>query len=294
MHRPFRFLWAALALAGVWFAASAAPAADEEPPALREMTVLDRRNLEANLRWMLARERAARVADAAGKKSARSRVGVFADAGCWHVGVTSITDALERVGVPCRALDQTSITAEGLAGLEAIVFPGGWAPFEFAALPTTGGAAIRAFAERGGHVLGICAGAYLLSKQVVWEGHEFPYPIALFDGDARGPLPGFAPWPGRSPARLKVTKAGASRGLESLAMHDVLYYGGATFAGGSEMTVLATYADGGSSIVVRPVGKGEAILCSAHLERPSPADGGDDAAPPSLSGPWLKALLGVR
>lgn len=294
MHRPIRFLWAALALAGAGFAASVAPAADEEAPALREMTVLDRRNLEANLRWMLARERASRAADSTGRKAARARVGVFAEAGCWHVGVTSIPEALEKVGVPCRALDQTSITADGLAGLEAVVFPGGWAPFEFAALPATGGAAIRAFAERGGRVLGICAGAYLLSKQVVWEGHEFPYPIALFDGEARGPLAGFAPWPGRSPARLRVTKAGASRGIESLASRDVLYYGGATFVGGSEMTVLATYADGGSSIVVRPVGKGEVILCSAHLERPPPADGGDDAAPPSLSGPWLKALLSLK
>ena len=129
---------------------------------------------------------------------------------------------------------------------------------------------------------------------MVWEGEEFPYPIALFDGKAQGPVAGFLPWPQRSPARLKVTKAGIARGLESAGTHDILYYGGAAFVGGSETTVLATYADGGPSIIVRPVGKGEVILSGAHLERPAPAEGGDDAAPPALSGPWLKATLGLK
>ena len=137
-------------------------------------------------------------------------------------------------------------------------------------------------------------GGYLLSKMVLWEGREFPYPIALFDGNAQVPVAGFLPWPQRSPARLKVTKAGAARGLESVAAHDVLYYGGASFVGGSETTVLATFADGGPSIILRPVGKGEVVLTGPHLERPAPLDGGDDAPPPLLSGPWLKALLGLK
>ena len=283
-----------VALAVACFAWSLAQAAEEESPALREMTSLDRQNLEENLRWMLARERGGRAAEATGKKPAKARVGVFADGGCWHVGATSVVDALEKVGVPCRALDRSLLTADGLAGLEAVVFPGGWAPFQFAELTPAGGTVVRAFAEKGGHVLGICAGGYLLSKLVIWEGREFPYPIALFDGIAQGPIAGVLPWPQRSPARLKVTKAGSARGLESLSSHDILYYGGAAFVGGSETTVLATYADGGPSIIVRPVGKGEVILSGAHLERPAPADGGDESAAPALSGPWLKALLGLK
>jgi glutamine amidotransferase-like uncharacterized protein len=294
MRRPFPFVFAALAVVGACLLRSGARAAEEEPPELREMTVLDRRNLEANLRWLLARERTAHAGAAAGRKATKARVGVFADAGCWHISAKSAVDALEKVGVPCRVLDRTLVDAEGLAGLEALVLPGGWSPFEFGAMTPAGGAAVRAFAERGGRVLGICAGAYLLSKIVVWEGKEYPYPIGLFDGTAQGPLAGFAPWPQRSPARLKVTKAGASRGLESLAMRDVLYYGGGTFSGGSETTLLATYADGGASILVRPVGKGEVILSGAHLERPAPVDGGDDAAPPASAGPWLKALLSLK
>ena len=250
MRRSFK-LGFAVSCAVACLAWPRARAADEEPAALRDMTARDRQNLEANLRWVLARERATTRADTAGKKPAKARVGVFADGGCWHVGATSVVDALEKIGVPCRALDRTMMTTDGLAGLEAVVFPGGWAPFLFAELSAAGGTVVRAFAEKGGHVLGICAGGYLLSKLVIWEGKEFPYPIALFDGNAQGPVGGFLPWPQRSPARLKVTKAGIARGLESLATKDILYYGGATFLGGSETTLLATYADGSPSIIVR-------------------------------------------
>lgn len=290
MRRSISVGFVVLALAG-GLGRTQARAADEEPVALREMTVLDRQNLEANLRWILARERAAHARNASGKKAAPARVGVFADAGCWHVSARAVADALETSGVPCRALDRATLSAEGLAGLEALVLPGGWAPFQAAAAGDAGLAAIKAFAERGGRVLGICAGGYLVSKSVVWEGKDFPYPLGLFDGTAQGPVTGFAPWPERSPARMKVTKAGAARGLDGLAARDILYYGGATFVGGSGATVLATYADGGAAIVARPVGKGEVIVSGAHLERPAPADGDDDAPPPAMSGPWLRGLL---
>jgi len=43
----------------------------------------DRLNLELNLRWMLARQRS-------GRSDPRARVGVYAEAGAWHVGARSI------------------------------------------------------------------------------------------------------------------------------------------------------------------------------------------------------------
>jgi len=291
MRRAISVGFVVLAFAGAALGWARARAADEETAALREMTVLDRQNLEANLRWMLARERAAHARDVSGKKAPPARVGVFADAGCWHVSARSVADALEKTGVACRALDRTTLSTEGLAGLEALVLPGGWAPFQLGAAGDGGLAAIKVFAEKGGRVLGICAGGYLVSKSVVWEGKDFPYPLGLFDGTAQGPVTGFAPWPGRSPARMKVTKAGSARGLDGLSTRDILYYGGAAFVGGSGSTVLATYPDGGAAILVRPVGKGEVILSGGHLERPAPADGNDDAAPPAMSGPLLKGLL---
>ena len=294
MRRSIVLVVAAIALWAVVAAFGRARGADTEPAALLAMTPLDRQNLEGNLRWMLARERAARAKDAGLHKALPPRVGVFADAGCWNVGARSVVEALEKAGVPCRVLDKSLLTAEGLAGLEAVVFPGGWAPFQFAAATEAGLMIVKSFAEKGGRVLGICAGGYLLSKKVVWEGDEFPYPIALFDGTAQGPIAGMAPWPGRSPVRLKVTKAGTTRGIDVLKSTDILYYGGAAFIDGSETTVLAIYPDGTPSIIVRPVGKGEVILSGAHVERPAPADGDDSAPAPAISGPMLRALLQLK
>ena len=64
----------------------------------------DRINLEQNLRWILARERAA--------PAVKPRVGVFADAGVWHVGAKSIVDALEAKGVRCLVLDRSRLAGE--------------------------------------------------------------------------------------------------------------------------------------------------------------------------------------
>jgi glutamine amidotransferase-like uncharacterized protein len=256
---------------------------ESEPAGLADMGIADHQNLEANLRWMLSRG-----------NSPGARVGVFADAGCWNVSARSIVEALERSGVSCRALDRTMLSAESLAGLEALVLPGGWAPFENAAAGDAGRAAIRAFAEKGGRVLGICAGGYLLSKTVAWEGIDYPYPLGLFDGTAKGPVERLARWPDRGVVRLRATEAGTARGLEALSGCDLLYYGGAEFVGGTGVTVLATYPGGGAALVACPFGKGEILLTGPHLERPAPANGGDDAAPPAESGPLLKALLGLK
>ena len=270
------------------------PRAWAAPPASdprEEMTVVDHQNLERNLRWVLARERehAARVAKEA--TVAAARVGVVADAGVWHPSARGVVDALEAAGVPCIVLDRTLVTKAGLEGLEAIVLPGGWAPYQVAAWGPEGVAALRGFVEDGGRALGICAGAYAMAKDVRWDGAVFPYPLGFFDGTADGPVAGLAVWPARAPVRLAVDAPGKARGLAPFATTDVLYYGGGRFVGGSGVTVLARYPDGSAAIVERRVGKGLAVLCGAHLERPAPAAGGDDAGPPALAGPALEALL---
>lgn len=170
------------------------------------MAEVDRVNLERNLRWQLQRLRA--------RPAARPRVGVLADAGVWHVGAKAIVDALEEAGVPCLVLDRTLLSAEGLAGLEALILPGGWAPYQWAAAGPEGLKAIEAFVERGGRCLGICAGAYLLSRVVEYDQQRFPYPLGLFDGTARGPVAGLAPFPRPGEATLKVTTAGKARGCK--------------------------------------------------------------------------------
>lgn len=254
----------------------------------------DRVNLERNLRWMLVRERAAGRATkpATGADAAAPVVGLYADAGAWHEGVRATAAALESEGCRVKTLDYSRVTKADLDGLAAVVLPGGWAPFQRDAIGAEGLAALRAYVEAGGRVLGICAGAYLISREVRWEGEDIPYPLGLFDGRAAGPIDGLAPWPRRSPVKLAVTADGKRRGLGAADAKDVLYYGGARFEGGTDTTVLARYPDGGAAIVERRVGKGAAVLCAVHFERPAGANGAETDPPPALAGPVLRALVG--
>ena len=98
-------------------------------------------DLELNLRWMLDRARAAKP------DAAAARVGVWADAGVWHVGARSVVAALETERTTCRVLDKTRLTTDGLKGLNAVILPGGWAPHQWEAAGEKGLAAIRTFVE---------------------------------------------------------------------------------------------------------------------------------------------------
>jgi glutamine amidotransferase-like uncharacterized protein len=246
------------------------------------MTEWDRINLERNLRWILARERVvgdARVA----------RVGVFADAGVWHVGARSIVEALESQGVACRVLDRTKIRVEELARFDAIVLPGGWAPFQWDALGEPGLAALKKYVESGGRCLGICAGAYLLSRTTQYESKSYPYPLGLFDGTASGPIKGLAPFPKAGEAKLSVTEKGEQRGLSLLSNKPLYYSGGPCFLGGTDVNVLARYSDGSPAAITRKIGKGEVVLIGVHVERPVGEN--HDAPTPTVAAELLRSLL---
>ncbi|MBE3095716.1 MAG: hypothetical protein IMZ44_01140 [Planctomycetes bacterium] len=176
----------------------------------------DRQNLELNLRWVISRLR-----ETDRQNQQRAVVGVYADAGAWHVGARSVVQALEAAGVPCRVLDRSALTPEGLQGLQAIVMPGGWSVFQKVAAGNSGLEAIRKFVENGGRYLGICAGAYLAAQQVRWQGETYPYPLQLFDGLAEGALPELAAWPKSAGVRVTVIEAGRRRGLAPAGNHDV-------------------------------------------------------------------------
>jgi glutamine amidotransferase-like uncharacterized protein len=262
-------------------------------PVAEKLTEVDRINLEINLRWLLERERdrLARQLKANGKPATMERVGVFADAGVWHVGAKSIVDSLEQQDVPCRVLDRSLLTNETLKELEVVILPGGWAPLQWSAAGGKGLAAIKTYVENGGRCFAVCAGAYLLAKTTRYEGKDYPYPLGLFDGVAEGPVPGLAAFPKPGMTRLKATEAGKKRGLESIQDTDVYYSGGPCFKDGTDVEVLARYHDDTPALIVRPFGKGQIVLTGVHLERPPPALGGDDAPTPPQARLILKKLL---
>lgn len=258
-----------------WFAlASLAWAADDAPVAVENLA---RANTERNLRWILERERLGEAANA--------RVGVYADAGVWHDGARAIVAALEKSDVTCRVLDRTRLTGETLRPLDAVVLPGGWAPSQWESAGEAGLANIRRYVEAGGRCVGVCAGAYLLAREVRYDGKTYPYPLGLFDGVANGPVPGLAPYPEPGTARLTLTAAGEKRGLKPLAGRNVYYSGGPSFSGGTGTEVLARYADGSAAAIARPVGKGEIVLIGVHAEIVS-----DDSAEHAITSEMASSL----
>lgn len=246
----------------------------------------DRINLEKNLRWILERER-----KIASGKEPKPRLAVFADAGVWHVGACSIVEALENEKIPCRVIDRSLLTEDHLKEYEGLILPGGWAPLQASAAGEKGLKAIEKYITAGGRCLAICAGAYLVSKTVKYEGKQYPYPIGIFDGVAIGPVKGGASFPKPGAFKLTLTEEGKKRGLDLLPQVETYYSGGPFFQEGTRTITLATYPDGSSGLLSRAVGKGELILCGVHVERPSPKEGDDKSPPPKHSGPILKTLL---
>ena len=218
-----------------------------------ELDLKWRRHLEANLRWMIARENLD-----TGRRV--PRVAIFADAGTNHLLNRNIVRLLESEGIRCLVIDRSRISREQLADIKAYIVPGGYSTFQNTATGDRGLVAIREFVESGGRYLGICAGAYMATRDVFWEEEHFPYPLDLYDGTAEGALDDVAAWPGDAGVSLKLTEAGRLRGLEAEAEGEFYYKGGPRFHGGTNSTVLARYQDGSAAIITRPYGNGEVVF----------------------------------
>ncbi len=271
------------ALGGALFAADELRREIVDPVPIAGMGEWHHQNLERNLRWIVLREGRAPAAPA--------RVAVFGDAGVWHLGARSIVESLEREGIPCRVLDRARLRMDVLKPHTALILPGGWAPYQWTAAGSEGLGAIRSFVEQGGRCVGVCAGAYLLSRETRYDGITYPYPLGLFDGTADGPVPGLAAFPEVGSATVTTTDAAKRRGLTFLEGQSGLYSGGPRFLGGTGTEVLARYADGSPAAIARRVGKGEIILLGLHFERPVPQSGGDNAPVPAIASKLYRTLL---
>ncbi len=245
------------------------------------MHPLERLNLERNLRWMLERSRGI-------ERNQEAQVAVFVDAGVWHPGARSIVDCLEKEGIPVRTIDGTTINEQGLAGVKTLFLAGGWAPLQMQAAGEDGLESIRKFVEEGGRCIGICAGAYLLSDIVKYDGQAYDYPLGLFPGIAEGPVEGLSHYPVPGATRINSTDAGKTWQLDSIQDSMVYYSGGAFFHPKTNTQVLATYPNGTASIVRHSVKKGEVLLLGIHLERPCPSDGDESAPPPVFASKLFK------
>lgn len=232
-------------------------------------------NARLNRRWLAERH-----------QQTGAPYAVFADTGVWHLDAVTLTRLFEEKKLPVRVVDRNHL--DQLEGVQILVLPGGLAQLQAQAMGWAGMARLRAFAEGGGHVLGICAGGYLISQKVRYDGVEYPYPIGLFDGVADGPVPGLARYPDLGCARVQVTAEGRALGLGPADGKDFLYGGGPRFLEGNDVTVLLRYHDGSPAAITRAVGKGRVTALGIHMERPYPETFG---SPSPMGLTLLRALL---
>jgi len=200
------------------------------------------------------------------------KVLIYADEG---VSSFSLQETLKTFRM--RYANVETIDHEGLRSSEweketsILIIPGGRdIPYD-QKLKGKGTAKIRKFVEEGGSFLGICAGAYFASAEVIFEKgtslevHE-KRELSFFPGAAVGTLYPHSPFvyeseKGSHPS--SVTFKGETLNL--------YYNGGCTFKDTEKylgITVLARFHDASDqpAIIHCKIGKGSAILSGVHFE----------------------------
>lgn len=243
------------------------------------LSAYEQGNLKKNRAWISQRQ--------AQGESSQAKVAVIAGAGVWNFGARCLVAALERSGTACQVLDPAHLPP--LEKFSALIIPGGYAPVEYYALGYSGCLKVAEFTQKGGHVLGICAGGYLVSKTVRYAGVDYPYPLGLFDGAAEGPVAGLPVYPNYGPIKVGLTQAGEDFGLGGLEKRTLVYGSGPRFVSGTKVSVLMTYSDGSAAAILRPYGKGQVVALGAHMECPPDLD--EEAGPPAGCEKYLLKLL---
>jgi glutamine amidotransferase-like uncharacterized protein len=219
------------------------------------------------------------------------RVALYTGPGAWPEGVTALREIFLDSAVQ---LVETSTGHFRADETDLLIVGGGWAPSQRATFGEAGLAEVRRFVAVGGGYLGICAGAYLASHQVRWEGATYSYPLGLFEGTAEGPIVGLPSWPGFGPVDLAIVappspsipaEGEASSALAVEASSNALpprltqrslvahYFGGASFSPiTSKQTVLLRYPNGAAATVAFAFEQGRVVLTGPHLEGPRSAE----------------------
>ena len=78
-------------------------------------------------------------------------------------GLKEILEAKSTLA--CQIVSAREIQEGVLKGFDVVLFPGGYAPTQYARLDESGRAAVKEFVRGGGGYVGICAGAFLASSK---------------------------------------------------------------------------------------------------------------------------------
>lgn len=196
-------------------------------------------------------------------------VWIYSDDGTWQDGIIALEQFFDYYKISHKRVFASDLnTIDDLSSALALCFPGGYAYNYKINLTNKTIDNIRNYVAKGGSYIGICAGAYFASSNVVWEGEEYPYSLSLFKGKAVGSIHSIAAWDNYSMTKIIINKKNKiiQSSQDSLT---TLYYGGPYFV--SNETKFDTIAiwdeyNGFPAIINFNYELGKVLLIGAHLE----------------------------
>jgi glutamine amidotransferase-like uncharacterized protein len=198
---------------------------------------------------------------------------VYHDQGTGEFSRAALTAAL-ATRFRVRRIYATEITNSDAwhASTALLAFPGGADLPYCRLLNGAGNASILRYVEAGGAFLGVCAGAYYVSRRIAFEAESAgaitgERELALFAGTARGSLHDLAePY---SLEHLRCAAVVPVRASSSEKVLHALYWGGPEFIpdAAASFTPLLTYDSSSRLAALRTrVGEGRVVLSGVHAE----------------------------
>jgi glutamine amidotransferase-like uncharacterized protein len=208
-------------------------------------------------------------------------VAIYSDDGTWADGIIALEKFIEWKGLTHQRILSDDINNGILSnGYKIVIFPGGYANDYKVDLLAKGEKNIKAFVNAGGGYLGICAGAFLATSTVIWEGSSYYYPLDLFQGTATGSINEIKPWAGYAMTSISLNKYNPINKFQKEKLN-VLYYGGPYFEPSINQTIdtIATWDDYNNKLAIIgfKYGAGNVILSGPHpeIEESDIRDGND-------------------
>lgn len=210
-------------------------------------------------------------------------VALYSGGGCWEDSVTASENMFEWMGYKVSLLDADYIDDGSLDDFRIICFTGGDMYRYADDISSRGKKKIRDFVGAGGAYIGICAGAYFASEEIIWAGKDIPTEtLGIFPGKTVGIIDGIAPFPKYAMCRVNVVDFDHPITALDVYSEWILYYWGPRLipAPGTDVDVLGVYAIGGDPAVVAfEYGAGRVFLIGPvpDIEEDSDRDGTDFA-----------------
>ncbi|MBS3999243.1 MAG: T9SS type A sorting domain-containing protein [Desulfobulbaceae bacterium] len=196
-------------------------------------------------------------------------VWIYTDDGTWSDGIIALEQFFDYNNITHKRVYAFDLNnTDNYNNASAICFPGGYAYNYKVALTDKAVNNIRHYIANGGSYIGVCAGAFFASSNVVWEDEEYSYSLSLFKGKAIGSIPKIAKWDNYAMTNITINQENKilQNSQDNLA---VLYYGGPYFE--SEETIfdtIATWDDFNDlpAIISFEYEQGKVLLIGPHLE----------------------------